>query len=619
MSRFTNPQAPRSPTGHAGQVAQPSYESDPQGWGVQPPQQRQQRSAPPQAQQPAPQLSYPQQPPAYGRDEAAQYHDPYAALRADDYQYAPQQPAPQQADPYGQYPSPQAPAAAQAGAGYGYPPQYNPYGAPASPAPGFATPSQQQLRSDQQQPGYDQWSEPLEAPGSASYPAAQQERDYGYDFDPRYQTQSPHAQPQGHQPLGYQTLGHQGLGQQGLGQQGLGQQAAGQQGNWGNQEQFSHLGPDGGFDAQRAPYGAAPQSQGGSFDQSYAEDEEEYEELPPARSWSKIALVVSMFVVLGGSLTYAYNSFMGPPTNGATPVVKGEESPVKVKPSDPGGKQFAHSDSKIMDRLGEGGGTPASSPLSASLQQSSGSDAAGGVRKVPVLVVGRDGSIQAPAPAAPVPPPASATVVVPGMTVVDSSGSPMGAAVSVRVPPPAAPQAAPQVAVQIPAQAVSAKTMTAGEAPQMPVVVTPPTAPANKAKVIAVAPISGAEQSAGEAVAAPAIDKKAAPAKKVKVAAAAATAPAAAHVPTSGYVAVLASVPASASSRMDALKQFADMQQKFGDLLQNKLPDVQEANLGEKGTYHRLLVGPPGSRDAASQLCTQLKAQGYSGCWVTAY
>ena len=32
-----------------------------------------------------------------------------------------------------------------------------------------------------------------------------------------------------------------------------------------------------------------------------------------------------------------------------------------------------------------------------------------------------------------------------------------------------------------------------------------------------------------------------------------------------GFVAVLASVPQSASSRMDALKRFADMQQKYGD------------------------------------------------------
>lgn len=60
------------------------------------------------------------------------------------------------------------------------------------------------------------------------------------------------------------------------------------------------------------------------------------------------------------------------------------------------------------------------------------------------------------------------------------------------------------------------------------------------------------------------------------------------------------------------------MQQKYATL-QNKTPDVQEANLGEKGTYHRLLVGPPGSREQASAVCSDLKTAGYSGCWVMAY
>jgi cell division septation protein DedD len=47
---------------------------------------------------------------------------------------------------------------------------------------------------------------------------------------------------------------------------------------------------------------------------------------------------------------------------------------------------------------------------------------------------------------------------------------------------------------------------------------------------------------------------------------------------------------------------------------------VKEANLGEKGIYHRLLVGPPGSREAANQICGQLKSAGYTeSCWVTAY
>jgi hypothetical protein len=84
---------------------------------------------------------------------------------------------------------------------------------------------------------------------------------------------------------------------------------------------------------------------------------------------------------------------------------------------------------------------------------------------------------------------------------------------------------------------------------------------------------------------------------------------------TSGYVAVLS----SKKSRMDALKAFADIQQKYGDVLASKTPDVQEADLGDKGLWYRAVVGPPGSRDSASAVCSQLKTAGHTGCWVTAY
>lgn len=85
----------------------------------------------------------------------------------------------------------------------------------------------------------------------------------------------------------------------------------------------------------------------------------------------------------------------------------------------------------------------------------------------------------------------------------------------------------------------------------------------------------------------------------------------------SGYVAVLS----SQKSRMDALKVFAEMQLKYKDVLGNAMPDVQEADLSTRGlgTSYRLVVGPPGSRDAAVGICSQLKTAGYNGCWVTAY
>ncbi len=70
---------------------------------------------------------------------------------------------------------------------------------------------------------------------------------------------------------------------------------------------------------------------------------------------------------------------------------------------------------------------------------------------------------------------------------------------------------------------------------------------------------------------------------------------------------------------MDALKQFADLQQKYAAQLGGKTPDVQDANLAGKGPYHRLIVGPPGSKQEASRLCSELKSAGYGGCWIKSY
>ena len=61
------------------------------------------------------------------------------------------------------------------------------------------------------------------------------------------------------------------------------------------------------------------------------------------------------------------------------------------------------------------------------------------------------------------------------------------------------------------------------------------------------------------------------------------------------------------------------MQEKYGSVLANRTPDVQEANLGEKGVRYRLLVGPPGSHEAAKDLCAQLKTAGHPDCWVMKY
>jgi hypothetical protein len=86
----------------------------------------------------------------------------------------------------------------------------------------------------------------------------------------------------------------------------------------------------------------------------------------------------------------------------------------------------------------------------------------------------------------------------------------------------------------------------------------------------------------------------------------------AAPVQVESFVAVLA----PQKSRMDALLHFADLQQRYGDVLSATKVNIREINLGSKGIWYRAVVGAPGSREAASDLCKELKRAGYDGCSV---
>jgi hypothetical protein len=337
------------------------------------------------------------------------------------------------------------------------------------------------------------------------------------------------------------------------------------------------------------PHGQSlePVEADGDYDDHY-EDEE-----PPRRSrYALIAASLIGAVALGGGLAYAYKAFVLAPTQVAgTPVVKGGSAPVKVKPVDPGGTKFANADSKMMDSLS---GTPSSSAAGSS------PPADGGPRAVQTMRVERDGTIAAAAIA----PPATGSLPAPPATSPQAAAAALSTSspvpgMTLVLPPPrvAAPSAGPAPVAQA-AAAVAPK------------IITP--------KIVAAAPVvtaaAGPTNDAGDPVGSPPAAKKILPPAK-KAAAAGLGAGGGAN----GFVAVLASVPASGTSRTQAMQQFADLQQKYNGVLAGKAPDVVEAKL-DKGVYHRLIVGPPASRDSATTLCTQLKAAGYtSDCWVTGF
>jgi hypothetical protein len=563
MSRSDSRQAP--PGGYRPQAAPPQAapaqsahvqgEYDLSGWaqglgGAPLPNPKPQQAAAPQG--------YPQQP-AYGAQQTAPDGYGYGQPDQGNYWGAEQQPAAApQFDPYVPQTSPSRRPVQPAPDAYGAPPYAQQ--PPAGYGNGYAHP-EPALRGAQ----YDQWA-------AAPPPAPPASDPRGYDLasymPPQGRTQQPQQPEYGHLTADLATHPQSGYSD-------WGHQAGGYQ------QPPQGYAPQPGYDA--AGYAQQGYDQQGYADpnaQGYEDDGYEYEEPARGRKWMSVAAALVGAIVVGGGLTYAYQSLMGEGGGGPTPVVKSAEGPLKTKPTEPGGKQFANTDSKLLGRLGDGGSSAGSS---------SGSDNTG-ARKVQTLVVGRDGAIQAPAaaPSEPVSIP-GVSVPVPGMTLVD-------------VPVPGSPatpiaQKPQPIVVQPPSEPVQVASNEQRQAPVMPKSINtqddaPPPAP---------------------------VAEKPKPKPVTKTAAIPASTAPVTKPSGLGYVAVLASVPASGTSRITALQQFADLQQRYGGILQNKTPDVTEANLGEKGRYHRLVVGPPGSKDGANSVCSQLKTAGYSSCWVMAY
>ena len=84
---------------------------------------------------------------------------------------------------------------------------------------------------------------------------------------------------------------------------------------------------------------------------------------------------------------------------------------------------------------------------------------------------------------------------------------------------------------------------------------------------------------------------------------------AAAPVAGSGYVALIL----SSKDKVRTLAAFASLQQRFPTLLAGKMPEIKKIVITKegrsKGTWYRLRIGPPASRDATKKLCAALIAK----------
>ena len=304
------------------------------------------------------------------------------------------------------------------------------------------------------------------------------------------------------------------------------------------------------------------------------QDDIEYETEPRrSRRWLIVVALIGSIGV-GGGMAYAYKTMFASKPGTQTQVVKAGRDPVRTAPDNPGGKRLANADSKFMNKLES---------------DAAGDTDANGVRKVQTVVVGADRAV------ASAPTQQGRPSSVPGMTIVGGDGVP-------------GPGSGPAGLGQSLASAPMAARSTA--APVAPAAAPPRAQTVARAAPVA-APAPASTMIDGEPAAKPAakhVAPKQAVPKTAAAGGAATAATAAAPKGKGGYVAVLG----YQKSQIDAMKQLADMQQKY-DVLRDKTLNVVESDQTARGLgmIYRIVVGPAGGQDAAKGVCAQLIQAGH--------
>ena len=181
--------------------------------------------------------------------------------------------------------------------------------------------------------------------------------------------------------------------------------------DWGGQQPDPRGYDLGGYMPPADPqqYAPAPPSQypqhgygepNSEFDEMVEDDEE-------PRGGRRALMIVAALVGaigLGGGLAYTYKTFVAP-KGGRPPLITQDAGPNKVKPTAPGGKEFAHADKKLFSRLGDEGAPPpaATSEPQQERAASEDRDAPRKVRVIPIPPTEQASAAPPPAGAGPVP------------------------------------------------------------------------------------------------------------------------------------------------------------------------------------------------------------------------
>lgn len=331
-----------------------------------------------------------------------------------------------------------------------------------------------------------------------------------------------------------------------------------------------------------------------------------------------VAAGVVAFVVLGGAALLAYQAIFSGDDSGPPPLIMADKSPVRILPDGQAADADGSSDIGTLTEPG----TAADGQLVSRVEEpvtnlnpnidqgrsvrvvdnqgvSSTSDPLG-PRPVRTFVVRPDGSIVSNSATGTAP--ANNSGIQPRVVEIQpigGDGAPLpatnnsGSASGIAVPRPR-PNAA---GTQVSSTQVPAGTSTVGgraTLPDAPRVSVGTNAPAFNPNAPAVQP-SVNRVPTGTTI----------PATTPSVAEPA-TPPAAAPASSGDFVVQVSSQRSEEAAR----SAYAGLQRRFPSVLGNQPPDIARADLGSRGVFYRVRVGPMETRQAASNLCQSLKSAG---------
>ncbi len=308
----------------------------------------------------------------------------------------------------------------------------------------------------------------------------------------------------------------------------------------------------------------------------------------PTTVWLLLVLILITGAGLGGFLFGDRLAGLGGDDGGQVPTVHAAAGPIKERPANPGGQEIPFRDYDINKRMQGEAPTGRVENLLPPPEQA---------KELP----------HAEAPAQPSAPPPTPSVAA-GKDLAPPAEQAAAEPLLPAAPPPAPKPVAPQ---QVTSAAIApAQTVAKAPTPQpAPAPTAAPTQPSGGP--IALVPKSQqATATPPPPPAVPAEPVKTAPQPAAKAAPKVETATAAV---TSGWQVQLAASRAASAANAEGER----LKKKHSDVLGKLAVHVVRADLGAKGVFYRIRLGPAQSKDQARSICATLSKRG-QGCLVIA-